>query len=165
MEMIKVGKVVGAHSLKGEIKVASLTDFDELRWSSGSRLYVETQSRWLEVSYSRQHKGIFVVKLNGVDDRNAAENMIGSYLAIKPEQLTKLPPEEYYHFQLIGLDVYEEEKYYGKIAEILPTGANDVYVVRQDGQDLLLPAIRDVIKNVDLAAGRMEVKLLPGLAE
>ena len=133
------------------------------RFSPGSELYIDgTRTTVLS---SRPHRVGYVVLLAAVPDRDTAETHNGSLLTIEEERLEDLPQNTYYHFQLIDMDVFTDEgEHLGRIVEILDTPGNDVYIVRKDGQrDTLLPAIRDVVRNVDMSSARMTVHLLPGL--
>ena len=99
-----------------------------------------------------------------IDDRDRAEELRGRYLRVPGSALAALDEGEYYLFQLMGLAVVTEEgRDLGPVKDILETGANDVYIVDTPTGELLLPAIPDVIKDVDLSAGRITVHLLPGL--
>ena len=94
-----------------------------------------------------------------------AETLRGSWLTVPETELYPLPDGAFYHFQLVDMDVYtDDEEYLGQIAEIIETPGNDVYIVRKTSErDLLLPAIKDVILDVDTESSRMIVHLLPGL--
>ena len=105
-----------------------------------------------------------------IPDLTAAEKLKGWFLQVEEEELPPLPEGRYYIYQLIGLAVWEGETCYGRIKEVMQPGSNDVYVVGADEgvkaeNDLLIPALKTVIKKVDLKAGRMEVELPPGLYE
>lgn len=165
-EMIMVGEITGAHGIRGQIKVESLTDFPELRFAPGARLYVEKQRRWANVLASGMHKGLYLLTLEGVTDRDAAQSLLHTYLRISQDDLEELPDGEYYHFQLIGLKVYEDDRLLGELVEIMQTGANDVYVIRDaQGAELLLPALQSCVLKVDLASGTMAVKIPEGLLD
>ncbi len=141
----------------------SQTDFPG-RFDPGAELWIEREPSPFHVEHSRWQKGQAVVKLDTVDDRDRAEELCGRYLRVPGGQLAELEEGEYYLFQLMGLTVVTEEgRELGPIKDILQTGANDVYIVDTARGELLLPAIRDVVKEVDLPAGRMTVHLLPGL--
>ena len=98
-------------------------------------------------------------------DRNAAEALRGTLLTVPEQSLAELPEDTFYHFQLLDMDVYSDEgEYLGQVAEIIETPGNDVYIVRKPNErDLLLPAIRDVVLDVDTDLARMTVHLMPGL--
>ena len=157
---VSIGLILAPVGLRGEIKVRPLTDFPErfeagaLVWLSGVAIEVE-RSRW-------QGRTVYL-KLHGVDDRNAAEPLRDKELLV-PE-LTPLEEEGvFYQHDITGLTVRDEAgRTLGKVAEILSTGANDVYVVRGELGELLLPAVEDVVKEIDTTGGLMIVDLLPGL--
>lgn len=105
-----------------------------------------------------------MIKLAGIEDRTAAEQLRGALLQVPLEQAVSLPPGSYYWHQILGLQVIERGgRVLGTVNEILTTGSNDVYVVRSGERELLLPAIRDVIREIDLERGVIVVELLPGL--
>lgn len=165
--MITVGKITSAHGIKGEVKVLSLSDNPE-RFKKDRCLQVEGQSALYRIDAARVHKGdTLIIKFAGIDDRNEAESLKGSVLQIDESEIGTLPPHHFYRFQLEGLEVLDEEgKRLGYIDAVLESGANDIYrVCREDGECFLLPALKQVVKDVDLETGTMTVTLLPGLLE
>ena len=160
--MVVVGIVKGAWGIRGDLRIDVLTD-NPGRFARGSRLYLD--GRPLRVRSSREHKGGILVKLESVNDRTHAEQLRGKSLSVHAQTSPPLPEGAYYHYQLIDLEVFTREgERLGTIKEILVTGANDVYVVgERDGKDVLIPALRDVVADVDLAANRMVVRLPEGL--
>ena len=158
-----VGKIAGPWGLRGDLKITPLTDFPE-RFSPGSRLYLK--GRPTRVQYVRTLKGGLRVKLDMINDRTQAEAVRGDELTVPWEDVRPLPDGSYYHFQIIDMGVWtEEEEYLGAVKEILHTGGNDVYVVRDRGnKELLIPAIEDVVLKVDPSENRMVVRLPEGLA-
>lgn len=133
------------------------------RFETGSTLYLDGVAT--KVTSSRPNKGGYVVLLDAVPDRNMAETLRGSWLTIPETELNALPEGTFYHFQLVDMEVYtDEDEHLGQIAEIIETPGNDVYIVRKTNErDLLIPAIKDVVLNVDVESSRMTVHLLPGL--
>jgi 16S rRNA processing protein RimM len=106
----------------------------------------------------------FSLKLEGIEDRNAADALRGLTISVPYDSLETLPEDEYYWEDLIGLAVVTEDgKPLGKIESIFPTGSNDVYVCREEGREILLPAIAEVIRSVDIRAGTVVVRLLKGM--
>ncbi|HVA24819.1 MAG TPA: ribosome maturation factor RimM [Chloroflexota bacterium] len=162
-DWLVVGRIVAAFGTKGELRVMSQTDFPE-RFEIGAELWMERQDRPFTVEHCRWQKGQAILKLGAIDDRDQAEELHGRYLRVPGSALAELDEGEYYLFQLRGLTVITEDgRELGRVDDVLQTGANDVYIVATPHGELLLPAIEDVIKEVDLAAGRMVVHLLPGL--
>ena len=146
----------------GQVKIQHLTDTPE-RFSPGSVVYLKGSAT--RVVEARRSKNGLVVNLDLVDSRTQAESLRGEYLTI-PRNQVKLPPAgAYYHFQIIGIGVWTDAgEYLGDVKEILQTGGNDVYLVRDDdGGEVLLPAIASVVREVDLQKNRMEVRLPEGL--
>ena len=112
----------------------------------------------------KQHKKYFLIDFQGISDMNAAELLTGALLQVTRERLVKLPADNYFVFDIIGLSVYTEtSEYLAKIEDVLHTGANDVYVVKKDRLSLLVPALKQVVKKIDLDNCRMIVKLPEGL--
>ncbi len=139
------------------------TDFPE-RFEVGAELWIEHEGGPFKVERVRWQKGQPVLKLSAVDDRDHAESLRGRYLRVPGSHLAELEEGEFYLFQLMGLEVVTDGgRQLGRLKDVLQTGANDVYVVDSPAGELLLPAIADVIRDVDLTAGRITVHLLPGL--
>ncbi len=153
---VAVGRVLGAFGLKGELKVQSLTDNDD-RFAPKSKLWAGQQP--VSVATSRFAQGLVFLTLKGFPDRDAVEQFRHAMLQIPEDALPPLEEGEYYRFQLLGLDVVDREGApLGTLAEIIETGANDVYRVHpEEGADILLAALDDVIVSIDLAARRMVV--------
>jgi len=167
-DFISIGRIVGTFSYDGTLKVYPMTDFPE-RFKKMKRVRLERAGKVQEypVEWTRPHKELYLLKLQGVDNMEKAGEFKHAQVVIDQDELMPLPEGEYYHFQLEGLKVIDDERgLLGEITEVLGTGANDVYVVKtpQYGE-VLIPAIGDVILGVDLAAGEMKVHLLPGLIE
>ncbi|MBE9502374.1 MAG: 16S rRNA processing protein RimM [Dehalococcoidia bacterium] len=162
-QFIVVGRVVAPWGIKGEVKVEAMTDFPD-RFSPGEEVHIDGCP--LSIERSRWHKGRVILKLATVDSLEAAESLRGRWLEIPQSKLRPLPQDQYYQFQLTGLEVWTTEgKLLGRIVDILPTGSNDVYVVRGEHGELLIPAIEDVVKSVELETGRVVVELIPGLLQ
>jgi 16S rRNA processing protein RimM len=162
---LAVGNIVGVHGIRGEVKVELLTDYPE-RFSPGATVYLgpESLARPVRIEAARPHKGMMLVRFAGVPDRNAAELLRDTVLLIPEEQAMPLGVGENYAHDLIGLQVETTDgRVLGKLAEILYTRANDVYVVKRPGAEVLIPALNEVVITVDLEAGRMLVQLPEGL--
>lgn len=165
--MVKVGKILKPHGVKGALKVMPLTDdmhrFDLLDEISIFGAHgVETYS----ISQVRYQDKFVLLELVGIETMNEAEKYSGRFLAIKDEERMPLEEGRYYIDDLVGCDVFEDERHLGQIKEVLQPGSNDVYVVaRPEGGELLLPALFSVVKKVDIAHKRMEVIVPKGLME
>ncbi|MGC9333291.1 MAG: ribosome maturation factor RimM [Anaerolineae bacterium] len=167
---LAIGQVVGVHGVRGELKVQVLIE-DAHRFGRLDQVFVGRDDRdavaW-PVSGCRLHKDHVLLKLEGCDDRTLAESFRGQLVQIPFEKAIPLEEGEYYEHQIIGLEVWTSAgEYLGRIEEILYTGANEVYVVREAKLargEILIPAIADVVLVVDLEAGRMEIDLMEGLA-
>jgi len=162
-EKIKVGKVLSPHGVKGQFKVEVLSDFPG-RFTPSSQLWSEALGETVKVEAASWHGETLLLSLSGISDRDAAAKLTGTYLYIGKERLAPLPPGRYYHFQLLGLQVRQRGQLLGTVSDVLPYTANDIYAVKkEDGGELLLPALKSVVKNIDLNAGVMEVELPEGL--
>jgi 16S rRNA processing protein RimM len=163
-DFIAIGRILRPHGVRGELRVAQLTDYPE-RWRELETVYLGANYTCLEVESSRIHKEIILLKLIGLDDRDAVENLRGELLYIPFEQAILLKPDEFYHFQVIGFTVRTDKgEILGEIAEVLrPPGANEIFVIHGPRGEILVPVIKDVILNLDIDAGEVLVHLLPGL--
>lgn len=157
-ERIEVGKIVAPHGVRGDLRIRPDIERPEVlkkirRIFLGGKEY--------KLLSARPHKNIYILRVEGVEDRNMAETLIGKTAEVPLSVLPRLPEGEYYYFQLLGLMVCEENGHeVGPLKEIIETGANDVYVVGlPGGKELCLPAIPSCIRSVDLAAQRMTVCL------
>ena len=159
---VVVGRVVGAWGIRGDVKVQPQTDFPE-RFSAGSQVFVNGAPD--SVVSSRPHRAGLVVRLKGTRDRTKAESLRNALLTVRETDIAPLPEGAYYHFELIDMKVVSEDgEPLGAIAEILDTSANDVYVIRgESARDLLIPAIREFVLDVDVDAGLMTVRLMDGM--
>ncbi|MCH8061192.1 MAG: 16S rRNA processing protein RimM [Chloroflexi bacterium] len=157
-----MGRIKGAWGIHGDVKIDLLSDAPD-RFEPGNIVHVKNKST--RVQRSRPIRGGMVVKLDIVNDRNQAALLRGQEITVKPEQVSPPPQGSYYHFQVLGLDVLSQEgENLGRVREIIETGANDVYVVHLEGRrDVLIPALEDVILDVDLERGSMTVRLPDGL--
>lgn len=165
LRYLAIGRVIRAHGLRGEVSVVVLTDFPE-RFETTEWVYLgnEFEAAPYRLKSFRWHKQNVLLTLEGVTNRTQAELLKGQLVQVPLEEAVTLPDGSYYLYQLIGLKVEDTSgKFLGTIKEVLETGANDVYVVEHEGQELLLPAIPDVVKSVDIATGIMIVHLLDGL--
>jgi 16S rRNA processing protein RimM len=163
-EFLVVGKLRRPHGIHGEISMEIFTDFPE-RLRSGVTVYAGDDHIPYRIRSRRLiHKGLLIA-FQGIDTPEAAVALRNTFVYVRADDRPSLPEGEYYHHEIIGLQVVSDEgQPLGELIEILNYPANDVYVVRPStGPELLIPALQSVIVNVDLAAGQMQVHLLPGL--
>ncbi|MBU3812348.1 MAG: ribosome maturation factor RimM [Candidatus Niameybacter stercoravium] len=165
-QMFTIGKIVNTHGVKGEVRVLPSTD-DVKRFSKLKEVKVENRTMTTyEIETVRYHKNFVLLKFKGVDTMNEAELLKSSLLKIDRKDALPLKKDEYYQCDLYGLKVVTDTgRDLGKLTDILVTGSNDVYVVRNEEKEILIPAIKQCILNVDLEAGEMLVHLLEGLED
>jgi 16S rRNA processing protein RimM len=156
-----VARIVGHWGLHGDLKVETLTDFPQ-RFAAGARVYADGVGYVIESC--RWQRGRALLKLGGIDSTTAAEALRHHLLEVPEAELHPLGEGEYYHFQILGLEVRTTTgEVLGRVEQIISTGSNDVYVVRGPRGEVLIPAVDDVVKSVDPAAGRIEVEAVQGL--
>ena len=166
MEYIEIGQIVNTNGLKGVVKVNPFTDdiskFEELKY-----VYIQLKNelKKVKIEQVRYNKNQVLLKLEGIDSIEEAKKYRNFYLKTEKESQEDLGEDTYYIVDLIGLDVYtDKNEYLGKIEDVFPTGSNDVYVVKDNlGKQILIPAIADVVKEVDLKNKKMIINLIPGL--
>ena len=166
LRYLAIGRVVRAHGIQGEISVTVLTDFPE-RFDNTEWLYLgnEFEADAYRLTKYRWHKDNILLSLAGITSRTQAEQLKDLLVQVPIAEAMALPDNGVYLYQLIGLKVITtDQEVLGTITEIIETKANDVYVVETaDKKQLLIPAISDVIKAVDLKRKQVVVHLLDGL--
>lgn len=170
MEKIKIGKIVNAAALKGEVKIYHYSDYKE-RFEELDSLIVcgdgrGNNERQYEIENVRYQKDMVIAKLKGVDDRNAAESLKGFDVFITEEDLRELPEDTFYIRDLIGCEVIDgrDGKSLGQISDVLKTGAQDIYQVELAfGGQALIPAVAQFIEKVDIRQKTVVIKVIPGL--
>jgi 16S rRNA processing protein RimM len=164
--MLTIGEIVAAHGLRGGLRIQPHTDFPE-RFAELTRVWIarpDGTRRQYDVRRTQIHEthAQVILGLRGITSRNAAQEFIGCTVEIEDNEAVALPDGTYFEHDIIGLEVVTTGGLaLGKITEILRTGANDVYVTPK----ALIPAIPDVVKEVDLAGRRMVIEAVPGLLE
>lgn len=164
-DLIEIGQVAKPQGLKGFIKINPFTD-NMQKFENYKRVFIKNIE--YKIEDLKYNKNQVIIKLKGIDSVEEAEKLRNLYLYIDKSDLAELPEDSYYIVDLIGLEVFNEEnnELLGKIEDVFPTGSNDVYVVRSEiGKQILLPAIKDVIKDVNIKDKKMIVKLLKGLED
>ena len=165
--MLRVGVITSTHGVRGEVKVFPTTD-DAKRFKTLKKVILDGREPLeLSIEQVKFFKNMVILKFKGYDNINDVETWRQRDLLITRDQAVELKEDEYFITDLIGLTVVnEEEAVLGRVKDVLETGANDVYVVElTGGKELLLPAIKDCILNVDLEGGRMKVHVLDGLMD
>jgi 16S rRNA processing protein RimM len=159
-----VGKLRHSHGLHGEVLMEVITDFPE-RIRQGKTLYVGESHQPRRVRGRRIHGSNLLLLFDDIKTPEEAGRLRNQWVYVPANDRPPLSEGEYYHHQLLGLKVTSDDGLeLGKLANILETGANDVYVIRTDsGKEVLLPAIQSVILDIDLDNAQMRVHLLPGL--
>ena len=165
---LQVGVISSTHGVRGEVKVFPTTD-DPARFKKLKQVILDTgkEKIELEIAGVKFFKNMVILKFKGINDINEVEKYRKKSLYVTREHAVKLKKNEYFIADLIGLSVSSDEgENLGEITDVLQTGANDVYVISKAGvPDILLPAIKDCVKHVNVEGGTMEVHLLPGLRE
>ena len=165
-DLVLIGKIVGAHGLKGTSKIQSYAESLEI-FKSGTVLLVSSpdgSENHYEIDWIKSHSRGALLTLKEVTDRDQAKSLIGSELYIEKAELPELEAGTYYWFDLIGVDVYtSDDRYIGSIASIIETGANDVYVVKAADKEVLVPALESVVQSIDIESKIMRVELPEGL--
>ena len=162
----EIGQIVNTSGLKGVIKVKPFTD-DIQKFKNFKTIYISVKNELKEfkIEQVRFNKNMVFLKLKGIDAIEEAEKYRNLYLKVKRNKDEKLEKDSYYIVDIIGCEVYtDENKHLGIIDDVFSTGSNDVYVVKNElGKQILLPAIKEVIKNVDIENKTIIVHLLEGL--
>lgn len=164
-DYLSIGKISGAHGVNGNLKIHPHGD-DLSAFDTGIRLFIRgvsgRQCREISVTEWRPHGRVFLLSCKEITSRSQAEKEIGGDLVILRSDLPEPERDTYYWVDLIGLSVYTvEDAWVGRIKSILPTGSNDVYVVfdEKTGKETLVPGIKTMVKEINLADGVMRVDL------
>jgi 16S rRNA processing protein RimM len=166
-EWATIGKIVAPFGIRGELKIRPLTDIPD-RFVALDAVYLSSDYSRRVIKGVRPYKGdMLLLKLDGIDDATAAETLRNYDLCIPSDELAELPPDAYYQHDILGLQVFQlTDRFVGVISEIMATGGNDVYVIKaDDGRQFLIPAIKSVIKQVDLVRRVMYIDPMKGLLD
>ena len=163
---LEIGQIVNTFGIKGMVKVKPFTDNIE-RFNNLEKIYIKNKSGQTEykIQEVKYHKNMVLIKFEGIENPEQADLLRNSYLIVDREKEEPLEPGRYYIVDMIGLDVFiDNNEYLGKLEDIYNTGSSDIYVVKNElGKQVLLPAIEDVIKNIDMDNKKVIVHLIPGL--
>jgi 16S rRNA processing protein RimM len=154
-ERLAVARVLGAKGLAGSVRIEALTDHPE-RLAEGESIWIEDEATPRSILEAGWGGRVPFIRLEGIADREAAERLVGRYLEATANPL---PPDTYYWHQLIGLTAVDEAgNELGQVVEVFRAGENEVYRIEGPDGELLIPALREVVRSIDLLAGRMVVR-------
>jgi 16S rRNA processing protein RimM len=166
-KLIVIGRVSRLHGVKGEVVIEYfnrdvLTDF--FRYHTIFIQGDEGTPQPYRLTQGRPHKGSILARLEGIENKEEAEQLRGKSVFVDPAALPPLPEDEYYEYEIMGMRVVTEQgAVVGKVADIFPTGSNDVYVVREGEKEFLIPALKDVIISIDKKDRTMVIRPVEGL--
>lgn len=164
-EFLQVGVISSTHGIRGEVKVFPTTD-DAARFKKLKKVFLDTgkERLELEIQAARFFKQFVIVKFKGIDNINEIERYKGKSLLVDRGNAVALEEDEYYIADLIGMEVVTEEGHFGILRDVMETGANEVYIIDSDSYgEVLVPAIRQCILDVDVENKRMKIRLMDGL--
>ncbi|MCT4544201.1 MAG: ribosome maturation factor RimM [Vallitalea sp.] len=168
MDYFNIGKIVNTHGIRGEVKVIPLTD-EPSRFELLEYVYIDTNKKIdkYTIKNIKYFKNMIIIKFEEIEDMNHAEALKQSIIKIPRELALPLQEDEYYIQDLIGIKVSTEDgKYLGILEDVIITGSNDVYLVKDDNnKEVLIPALKECIKKVDMKNKIMIVSLLEGLID
>ena len=164
-DLLKVGVITTTHGVRGEVKVYPTTDPERFPELDYVLLDTGREKRKLEIEKVRFFKNLVILKFKGIDNINDIEKYKGKSLYVTREHAVKLKKDEYFIADLIDMQVeLEDGTVFGVLTDVMQTGANDVYCIRtEEHGEVLIPAIKDCILDVDVEAGKMKIHLLDGL--
>ena len=164
-QFLQVGVISSTHGIRGEVKVFPTTD-DPARFKKLKKVLLDTGKEQLELELQsvKFFKQFVIAKFKGIDNINDIEMYKGKSLFVPREDAVELKEDEYYIGDLIGMEVFTEEGRFGVLKDVMETGANEVYVIDSDEHgEVLIPAIRQCILDVDIEGKRMKIRLMEGL--
>lgn len=164
MEKIKIGQIVNVVALKGEVKVYNYSDYKE-RFEELDYIYVEDKKTNIE--NVRYMKEMVILKLEGSNDRNAAEALKGKNVYIGEDQLRELPEDTYYIRDLIGLEIRDQEdKKIGNLKDVIQNSAQDLYEIELENKNVtLIPAVEEFVLDINLQEKYIKVKIIEGMLD
>ena len=164
-QFLQVGVISSTHGIRGEVKVFPTTD-DPMRFKKLKKVFLDTgrERLELEVQSVRFFKQFAIVKFKGIDNINDIERYKGKGLFVPREDAVPLGEDEYYIADLIGMEVFTEDGHFGVVKDVMETGANEVYIVESDKHgEVLIPAIRQCVLDVNVEEKKMKIRLMDGL--
>ncbi len=165
---VPLGEIVTTHGIGGWLKLSCYNP-ESVALSPGRQVFLEKDGSRSsqEIESSKRYRGgHFLVKLHGVDSLTEAEKWVGFLLSVTEEALPELPPGEYYHYQVIGLEVFDTHgERIGLVTRMLSTPGGDLYVIQGPAKEYLIPAVREIVEKVDLFSGRIIINPPEGLLD
>ena len=164
-QFLQVGVISSTHGIRGEVKVFPTTD-DPMRFKKLKKVFLDTgrERLELEVQSVRFFKQFAIVKFKGIDNINDIEKYKGKGIFVPMEDAVPLDEDEYYIADLIGMEVFTEDGHFGVVRDVMETGANEVYIVESDEHgEVLIPAIRQCVLDVNVEEKKMKIRLMDGL--
>ncbi|HZK57812.1 MAG TPA: ribosome maturation factor RimM [Clostridia bacterium] len=163
-KMLKVGKIVGTHGIKGDLKVFPLTDymerFEELNW-----VYMDGGSKKFYIKGVKYMPTVVLLSFEGYEDIDSVKKFKDRYLLIDGTQRRNLPEDTYYMADIIGMDIYTvENKYIGKVKDVVQTGSGEVYVIEDENdKEIMIPAVKEFIPEICLEEGKIIIDPIEGM--
>ena len=168
MKYVLLGKIVGTHGIKGEVKIKSNSDFTDKRFQPGEIVEIARKDKApleFKIASYRMHKGLHMLTFEGINNINDIEYLKGeTLLQERDHEEIELGEHEFYYSDIIGCTVFNEDTPIGRVIEIFETGANDVWVVKGD-KEYLIPYIADVVKEIDVEGRRIQITPMEGLLD
>ncbi len=161
--LINIGKIFTTFGLNGEVKVYPYADKKTFESFEGKGVWIDNGelSTLVKVKKLRHSGKIYLVKLDGFDTLNGSKRIVGKFLCVEEKDLPEIEKEEYYFYQIIGVKVYDENnKFLGRVKDVIQTGANDVFVVKNGEEEMLIPSVKDYILDLNLENSQMVVRKL-----
>jgi len=167
-DLIVIGHVIRPHGVTGLLRIVSYAESRETFLEAGS-VFLKTVKKELYekgVDSIQPHRSFFYLRLSGLDSAEQAEAFRGAEILISKDSLKKEDEDEFFWHELLGMEVYlTTGEYLGVVREIFPTGSNDVYVVEHEGKEYLIPAIHQVVREMDVSQRRMVISPMKGLLD
>ncbi|HWI60288.1 MAG TPA: ribosome maturation factor RimM [Symbiobacteriaceae bacterium] len=166
-DLVKIGQITSPHGVQGEVRVYPLTDFPE-RFKTLRQVLLGPEARPVGIRFQGMVKNMVILAIDGVADRDQADKLRLQYVQVPKSEVHKLPAGHYYVFDLLGLDVVDPEgKLLGKLVDVTTDSpAHDIYVVETAPRKrFMVPAVKQFVKSIDLARGKIVVEPIPGLLE
>lgn len=159
--LIEIGKIFTTFGLNGEVKIYPYADREIFEAFEGKDVWIDNGDLSISVKIKNVKRSgkSYLVKLKDFNTLNKSKRIVGKFLCVEEEKLPAIKKDEYYFYQIIGVEVYDEnDEFLGKVKDVIQTGANDVFVVKNGEKEMLVPSVKDYVLNLDLENSRMIVK-------